>query len=223
AAGITTDSMPLVNRCISVRPFQFVGGLSYSLYLWHWPIVVVATYLWQPLTASEGLAVVAASFLPAWLAKRVIEDPIRHNPSVIRSGSKAFGFGLACTGVGLVAGVMLGMVVPSVTPERSNENHRSGAAVLEVNTGPLEVLPPLDSVVPHPAAARSDDGWDERRDECHQDQVSSEPIFCVHGDEEASYTVALVGDSHAAQWLPALQQIASQRHWRVENYTKSAC
>ena len=46
---------------------------------------------------------------------------------------------------------------------------------------------------------------------------------CATGDTASTTTVALVGDSHAAMWHPAFQQIATQRHWRLETLTKGAC
>src|SRR5690606_25734152 len=48
-------------------------------------------------------------------------------------------------------------------------------------------------------------------------------LTCVHTNEEADYSIALVGDSHAAQWLPALRQVALRRGWKLTNVTKSAC
>ena len=46
---------------------------------------------------------------------------------------------------------------------------------------------------------------------------------CATGDTASATTVALVGDSHAAMWSPAFQQVAAQRHWRLETLTKAGC
>ena len=46
---------------------------------------------------------------------------------------------------------------------------------------------------------------------------------CATGDTASPTTVALVGDSHAAMWNPAFQQIAEQRHWRLEILAKAGC
>jgi hypothetical protein len=46
---------------------------------------------------------------------------------------------------------------------------------------------------------------------------------CVYGDPAGTSTVALVGDSHAAQWLPALEPLAEQRHWRLDLQSKVTC
>ena len=46
---------------------------------------------------------------------------------------------------------------------------------------------------------------------------------CATGDTASTTTVALVGDSNAAMWSPAFQQVAAQRHWRLETLAKAAC
>ena len=46
---------------------------------------------------------------------------------------------------------------------------------------------------------------------------------CATGDTASTTTVALVGDSHAAMWNPAFQQVAEQRRWRLETMAKAAC
>lgn len=58
---------------------------------------------------------------------------------------------------------------------------------------------------------------------CHQNQSSPEPLFCVFGDLESKHVVALVGDSHAGHWAPALIRIAETQGWKLLTYTKSAC
>jgi len=60
-------------------------------------------------------------------------------------------------------------------------------------------------------------------DGCTLSEVAVEPRTCVFGDTNGRVTVALVGDSHAAQWFPALNQIAKQRGWRLVTFTKVAC
>ncbi|WP_345607261.1 SGNH hydrolase domain-containing protein, partial [Streptomonospora salina] len=58
---------------------------------------------------------------------------------------------------------------------------------------------------------------------CHASQADTRPDPCVYGPDDADTTVALVGDSHAAQWAPALRTIARERGWRLHTFTKSAC
>src|SRR6185436_6504613 len=65
-------------RLLGSLPMRWIGGLSYSLYLWHWPLIVLAAAkLGEPLSLSQGLAVVFASLLPAYLCHWFVEEPVR--------------------------------------------------------------------------------------------------------------------------------------------------
>jgi len=60
-------------------------------------------------------------------------------------------------------------------------------------------------------------------DGCHLDPAVTEPPTCAFGDTASPTTVVLFGDSHAAQWFPALDDIARRHHWRLEVMTKKGC
>jgi len=64
-----------ISKLLSTRPMVSIGDMSYSIYLWHWPIIVFATLLW-PSTYTAFIAAVV-SFVPAWAAYRWFEQPIR--------------------------------------------------------------------------------------------------------------------------------------------------
>jgi peptidoglycan/LPS O-acetylase OafA/YrhL len=85
-------------------PFRWIGDRSYSLYLWHWPLLVVATAHGKTLQPSRGLLVVAASFIPALLTYRLLESPLHHSRTLSRSPNRALALGAVCTAIGLLAG-----------------------------------------------------------------------------------------------------------------------
>lgn len=89
---------------------------------------------------------------------------------------------------------------------------------------PLPAIGPSDpgEYTPDPSVLM-DDQPDHYREGCHQLRPGTEPTACVYGDPGSETVVVLVGDSHAAQWQPALRVIAEERGWRLEVYTKSAC
>ena len=60
-------------------------------------------------------------------------------------------------------------------------------------------------------------------DGCHLDAAVTKPPPCVFGDTAGATTVVLFGDSHAAQWFPALDDIATRHHWRLLVLTKKGC
>src|SRR5690606_9234463 len=73
-----TDRWWYPTRVLSWRPAQFVGDISYSLYLWHWPLIVIAPSVpFWGLTIYHRLALLVLCFVLAWLTKRFVEDPMR--------------------------------------------------------------------------------------------------------------------------------------------------
>ena len=86
------DSSLLAARALSLAPVRFIGLISYSLYLWHWPIDVIGRYVafwhgWDPDLKPHKLAVLAASFACAILSWHFVEKPFRQRP--YRFGSAA--------------------------------------------------------------------------------------------------------------------------------------
>jgi hypothetical protein len=77
-------------------------------------------------------------------------------------------------------------------------------------------------VRPALAAARSDEER-LRGDGCLAFEGATRPPDCAYGDKAGSTTVALVGDSHAAQWFPAIERVAKARSWRLLTFVKVAC
>jgi peptidoglycan/LPS O-acetylase OafA/YrhL len=211
---------------LGTAPFRWVGALSYSLYLWHWPLLVVATAYWGGLSVPAGLVIAALSVVPAWLTYRLVENPFRYSASISRLPRLALSLGANFTLAGVVAGLTLLIVVPSSStpPEAANQT-ALGAAVLADDPRDDPAGAPVDRVewmVPDPLEATGDVP-DLYADGCQQDVTSAEPVSCSYGHDDADTTVALVGDSKAAQWAPALQVLAEQNGWRVTTFTKSRC
>jgi len=98
-----------VSRLLGLRPFAWLGDLSYSLYLWHWPLIVFARAL-APSVGWAAPAAGAAALLPAWLSYRYVENPIRHNHGI--RGRRALALVAACTFVPAVFALETS-VVPS--------------------------------------------------------------------------------------------------------------
>jgi len=224
AAGFAAGGTgPVVLLC--TRPFQWVGALSYSIYLWHWPVLVAATAHWGPLSLKRGLAVAALSVVPAWVTYRLVENPLRHSPVISRSPRLALSLGANFSLIGVVAGLGLVLALPSISGAGQGGRFALGATILSAHPRNDPAGAPVDEVAyitPDPLHA-TEDVPDLYHDHCQQGFASSKPTSCVYGREDAPTTVALVGDSKAVQWLPALQILAQARDWRIITYTKARC
>src|SRR6185437_10750635 len=93
---------------LALPPVRYVGRISYSWYLWHWPFLVFAAAIWGPrLSVAAGLLAVAASWVPTQLTHMLIEDPVRRAPALRRLPNRAIALGLAC--MALAVGVGIGL------------------------------------------------------------------------------------------------------------------
>jgi peptidoglycan/LPS O-acetylase OafA/YrhL len=215
------------NPLLRTRPMTWIGSLSYSLYLWHWPVLIIATAqtVDGDLRLRWGLLLVAASVVPAWLSLRLVERPVLTSPALRRSSGQALLVGAVCTLLALLVGIGL-------------KNHQLGAVEAETAVFDPSVTPganalrwdpangtPQDSfpvVYPSPAVAAGDvpvlDGH-----ECVVDLGSVAANPCSFGHLAGGTTIALVGDSHADQYVPAVEAAAIERGWRLDVYTRGSC
>lgn len=234
-AGLQNRHRQGVGRLLSLRPLTWVGDISYSLYLWHWPLLVFAHHLAGELPPAIGLAVVIAALLPAYASYRWIERPIITWPLV-----KPREMALHVGGVAMVIGVLAGsipLVLP--TPAPTGEVHTVtrtvtdpdgttrqvqlfGAEALaeepalgDISTFTGGYLPSLDEVAQDLSPVYADG--------CNLRPSETEPRPCVYGDENSDVTIALVGDSHAAQWVTTARRLADEDGLRLITHTKSSC
>jgi hypothetical protein len=225
AAGAAAGSRGPI-AILGTRPFRWIGDLSYSLYLWHWPMIVLATAHWGGLSVARGTAVVVASVIPAWITFRLVENPLRYSRAVTRSPRLALSLGGNFTMVGIFAGVALLVTSASAVSIAENPDRRApGAAVLLASPGNglADAVPDqFDFITPDPLQA-AQDLPDTTADECFQQMVSAELVWCTYGNPRGVTKVALVGDSKMDQWLPAFQLLATQNDWKLVVAFKGAC
>jgi hypothetical protein len=211
-----------------------IGGVSYSWYLWHWPLLVFAAILvGGDLALWQALPVVALSYGLAVLSRRVVEEPFHHSPVLRRHPDRALRLGAVCTAAGVLAGLVL--VVPAAVADRFSGDDGSapgaaalGATAVDTEGGGAPQATPRIPAVPGPGFVPAvtrlrDDLPATYADGCHQRYPDTAVPDCVYGSPQGPRTVVLTGDSHAATWFPALEKLASQRGWRLVNLTKHAC
>ena len=218
---------------MATRPVQWLGDVSYSVYLWHWPLIVLAPYA----TGSElgllgKLAVLGLSLILAALTKRYVEDRFR-TPQWGRPLRKPYLLGFA--GMAVVV-TMAAVQLVEVDHKEAEAREQLAAAISGDDPcfGAAALAPGADCprttsgpIVPAPAQALNDKSDAYADVSGGKDCWSSPPRFrvieCAFGDREGETSVALVGNSHAGQWLPALQEIAKTRGWKITTYLASQC
>ena len=224
AAGVSRHGTP-VERLLSWRPAVWIGGLSYSLYLWHWPMLVIATaHHGGDLGAKRGLLVVALSLVPAWLSYKLVEHPVRSSRTLARRPGLTLSIGLNCTVVGILAGVVL-MVPPARPAAPVDPSSALGASVLLSPDADLEAIvsaTSAQSISPDPLLA-VDDAPQLHTDGCQMTFDVATAKVCSYGDPAAGKTMFMVGDSKMAQWQPALEQYADENGYSLQTLIKSSC
>ena len=206
-------------RLLAAAPLRFLGKISYSLYLWHWPLLVLPLmFLERALTGVEIVASVAVAIGVSWLSWRFVEQPFRYGDrsrratswSAIRVGVAGI-LSVALFTQGLAAALPSSAVAVQPTPSPSGSPVASDGPI----TLPADLTPSL-------ASAR-DDEERLRGDGCLAFERVSTPPNCVYGVKGSAITIALVGDSHASHWFPAIEAIALERGWRLVTFVKVSC
>jgi peptidoglycan/LPS O-acetylase OafA/YrhL len=220
-AGLRARDGISVARVLSVRPMTWIGDLSYSLYLWHWPVIVFATAVLGGLDPVSVIAVGVLSLGLAMLSRRYIEQPALRAPALARSTRRALIAGAAVVVVGAASSAFVWVPiaqasVPPTVPAL-------GATALATDPSAGEPENTIAGGFTPSAVDAADDNPDVYADGCFLDFTEVEPRTCTYGPDDADYTVAIVGDSHAAQWVPPLQTLADERGWKLETFTKSRC
>jgi peptidoglycan/LPS O-acetylase OafA/YrhL len=210
------------NSVLGIRPMQFIGLISYSLYLVHWPILVIAADAgggMQPLPVAQGIGLVLLSIPLAWLLYRFVENPLRRPRRLTgRRPRRTLTLAAAASMVAVLVAVV-------AAPATANAPMSSDRVASQAATPRLD--PQFTGYVPSnltpSVASAANDVPVIYSNGCHLDDLSTAVQNCAYGDTSSPVTMALLGDSHAAQWFPALQALAEKDHIRLEVYTKSSC
>ena len=225
-----------VGRLLSTPALRGIGRVSYSWYLWHWPVLLLAPALvGHNLGWAGRLALVMLALGLAILTLHLVENPARFATTLRRSSWRSLAVGATATGVAVCAGLALLAVRPVPTgsgpeavpvalplPGAPEPGHgaapeqRMRAAVADADAlraVPSNLAPPLDNITkPEVFLNGCVLSW--------QDVALPD---CVSGEVTSATTVALIGDSHAGMWHPALDIAARQQGWRLETFAKVTC
>lgn len=182
-------------RLLSQPAMTAIGRVSYSWYLWHWPVLVLGRLLWPEPPHHVLLALVLVSLLVAWLSWRFVEAPIRQNARILQPPRRAILGALLLMGC-TVASSFQWQAITAQTIDRP--------AYQRIVHARMDI----------PSLYRKGcDQW------YHSDALSP----CEFGNPQASRTLVLLGDSVGLQWFPAIERVFDPTQWRIVVMTKSAC
>ena len=265
-------------RLLRLRPLQYLGKNSYGLYLWHWPLLVLAQVRWGPLGFFQTVVVVALAMGLSSLSLRALENPVRHSPWVAARPQRGLrlGGGIIAVTIIVAVGVRVALpsldtgvsasaptlltdqtasatmtttvvdVEPSVATNQAATSNGAGSSTtttttiaIPTTTVPLTLDRLIESVhevlaagaavdtVPNnlrpSIAAAVDDKAQIYDDGCVNIGVDPEVHDCRYGASGGDFTMVLYGDSHAAHWFPALNEIANDRGINFVALTKGGC
>jgi peptidoglycan/LPS O-acetylase OafA/YrhL len=225
---------------LALPPLQYVGKISYSLYLWHFPVIILATSLSPQPGAWPVVVLQSACMLALSIASfHFVEDPLRKSnwlsgsthvdprTAKRRSASslrRVAAAGLTPVGVALVLALTMGAVVPTgegseppitelaVNPLLRAEQIRNSA---DAKTWP-SLTPSVDDLGPASWVPE----W--RTDRC-QDVWEDNVNRCTYGDPKAAKTAVVIGDSIAVSYVPGIRAALEGRGWKIQLLTLQQC
>ena len=219
-----------VEAVLGLRPFRWMGRLSYSLYLWHWPILIIAAESVgkASLPFRQNVVWLLVAVAASVVTYRLVENPIRH-ARALRRGWHA-SCARCCADLPVLGGSH------HRTQGHSGDDNpdgviRSGAKAA-VPASPTQLKQLLQSAptmrfLPSdlsPSLAQASHDWGGPQAPCFPGfQQTSIPASCVFGDPHGAKTMVIYGDSHAGMWLDALNPIAIRNHWKLIDLSKGAC
>jgi peptidoglycan/LPS O-acetylase OafA/YrhL len=232
----TGGRMPAPNRLLATAPFVALGAMAYSLYLWHWPLLIFyLSYTGYPrVNFVEGAAVLVVSGVLAWLTTKYVENPLRYRASAastpavplrarLRRPTMVLGSVVVLLAVALTATSFTWR--EHVTIERSNGKELTGLSSRDypgaralLNKAKVPKLPMRPTVL----EARNDLPR-TTEDGCISEFDNVGVINCTYGDESATRTIALAGGSHAEHWITALDLLGRMHNFKVVTYLKMGC
>ncbi|MEQ1874039.1 MAG: acyltransferase family protein [Ilumatobacteraceae bacterium] len=253
---------------LSASPMLWLGARSYAIYLWHFPVLLLAEAKYGPLNAlTRGGLLLGAVGLAA-LSYMVLENPVRFLPALVRSPLRSLAVGASVALAGIVAASLVlhnpprlstdevaavptfATVAPSstaaatstpvtstippppttamrpVVADASHDNPPELTPLIAANLALLE-----ESVLNRNVPANLNPSLRDAKndlprvypDDCILEIGEIELKQCVYGDSAGAVTIVLFGDSHAAQWMPAIDLVAKQNAWKLVVHTKKAC
>lgn len=238
AGGMKAHAMG-TEAFLRLTPIRWLGKISYSFYLWHWPILIIAAeYAGKAsLSVKDNLGWDVVALIASVITYRLVENPVRHAKWLVGNIWASVGLGVGLIALTLASTTVESHLASGAGPESNPLNGATAvlpkgpsvplssvlsavAASSHIKELPSNLMPPLAKMVanPHPYVAP---GY--RVGRCSPQPTEVSVPACVFGDRKAKRTIVLYGDSHAGMWFQALDGIASRQHWKLVLLFKNGC
>lgn len=217
------------DRLLSWKPLRRLGDMSYALYLWHWPVLVVYL-IWrgrQEVGPVGGTAIIALSLVLAYLTTRLVERPLQASMWANRNSLRSTLVIAICLAVvaAPVAGWQHGLKVQAEQELAAAERNNPGAAAL-VPSFEYEGDPDAP-LLPSVAAAGTDyvllDTPCTGRYATEASELQGLGCAEIVGPDNPEKVIVAVGNSHVQQWMAALEPMAREKNWALIALIRGAC
>ncbi|HET9049274.1 MAG TPA: acyltransferase family protein, partial [Chiayiivirga sp.] len=187
-----------VQRLLSLKPLVFVGLISYSLYLWHWPLFVMVRYRngMEPLAPAVSFLLCGVAILLAAASYRWVETPLRRKTS--RASGVSWRTVLA-TALSSTLALAIGAHIVKIDHGRQS---RFSKEIIKFDNYRNPVIPFV---------------------ECQGNVHFKRYDPCVVGDVNSDRRILLWGDSYAMAWVPAFDVLGKIHSFAVDTAILSSC
>jgi hypothetical protein len=227
---LASSNEGVLGSVFGFKPLAWLGERSYSIYLWHWPIIILLPYaLKGDLNTQTKILSLVLTLVIASLSTAYIERPFlaggrvpRYKPAVV------FGALLVVSSLvvgSLAFGIERAKVTIAAEKKKADDEVKAqvqcfGAGARAPGKAPCS-NPMLKGVFPALSSAATDSYWPDKCGITARDDAK--PVACQVGSIKASIRIALVGDSHAKHYTAAFADLAKSNNWSVEVYAKGGC
>lgn len=223
----------VLTRVGAFAPVALIGRVSYGIYLWHWPPIILMPYLLgTPNTNSTKIAIAATSIALAWASTEYWEDPIRFSPRLLAgrrprvvaawsAGAMAIALSLSLVPLARQRVAFAEAAVVAADAIAAAQAAGCYGAEAMKNTDACDPLETPASFVPVPDLLAKDD---DNRSECWATRGVAEFNMCPIGPR-TGYTkhLLVIGDSHSNTLIGAYEQIAKDYGWRIDVAGHARC
>ncbi|MEG0448439.1 MAG: acyltransferase family protein, partial [Lysinibacillus sp.] len=212
-----------IDKFLSLKPFPFLGSLTYGFYLWHWPLLIFyQTYMEQTkVSLAHGLLILLATFVLSFLSTKIVENPIRHLNTKTAKRKLLVVLSLFLLPVFLTNFAINQYVTnekSQATGDYATQDY-PGALMLTEGIAPTEGVELMPSLL----NLKADVPAFYQQKECLGKDQTDVKICSFGVTENPDTVIALVGGSHSGHWMPTLEVLAEELNFQIDLYNHDGC